>query len=78
MQYLDVCHLQANNKRWMLYRKERKASFSPRLLLLAFLCFLSAPCSNVVLSACATMPDRRSLLLTIKVPHFLQEKVNNE
>lgn len=44
----------------------------------AFLCFLSAPCSNVVLSTCTTMPDRRSLLLTIKVPHFLQEKVNNE
>lgn len=58
--------------------KKERFLFLPRLLLLRLLCFLSAPCSNVALSAFTTMPDRRSLLLTIKVPHFLQEKVNNE
>lgn len=42
MQYLGVCHLQRNNKRRMLYRKERKKErkellFLPHLLLLRLL-----------------------------------------
>jgi len=61
-----------------VYKRKKGFFFFLIFYFFAFLCFLSAPCSNVVLSACTTMPDRRSLLLTIKVSHYLQEKVNNE
>jgi hypothetical protein len=43
-----------------------------------FFFFLSAQCSNVALSAGTTMPDLCRLLLTIIMPRFVPEKVNNE
>jgi hypothetical protein len=59
-------------------KKERNFFFFLIFYFFVFLYFLSAPCSNVALSAGTTMPDRRSLLLTIMIPYFLQERVNNE
>jgi hypothetical protein len=65
----------ATNDGCCIEKKERNFFFFLIFYFFAFLCFLSAPCSNVAVAAGTTMPDRHSLLLTIMVPCFLTREI---